>query len=71
MRMVPVATEAGTVGDYLDDVPAGDIVTIDNAGRPGATVWGDILTFVADKRGIGGTVIDGVCRDVGRSLELK
>ena len=35
------------------------------------TVWGDILTFVASTRGIGGTVIDGVCRDVGRSLELR
>jgi regulator of RNase E activity RraA len=35
------------------------------------TVWGDILTFVAVKRGVGGTVIDGMCRDVGRSLELR
>lgn len=70
MRTLPVATRAGTVGDYIDDVPPGSIVVIDNAGRADMTVWGDILTFVASKRGIGGTVIDGVCRDVGRSLEL-
>jgi len=70
MRTIPVAVEAGTVGDYIDDVPEGHIVTIDNRGRPDMTVWGDILTFVADKRGLGGTVIDGVCRDVARSLEL-
>ncbi len=71
MRTLPVATQAGTVGDYIDDVPPGSIVVIDNAGRADMTVWGDILTFVASKRGIGGTVIDGVCRDVSRSLELK
>ena len=70
MRTIPVAVERGTVGDYIDDVPAGSIVAIDNAGRQDATVWGDILTFVASKRGIGGTVIDGVCRDVGKSLEV-
>ena len=71
MRTIPVSTSAGTVGDYIDDVPPGAIVVIDNAGRADMTVWGDILTFVASKRGIGGTVIDGVCRDVGRSLELR
>jgi 4-hydroxy-4-methyl-2-oxoglutarate aldolase len=71
MRTIPVAVEAGTVGDYIDDVPPGQIVAIDNAGRQDMTVWGDILTFVADKRGVGGTVIDGVCRDVQGSLDLK
>jgi 4-hydroxy-4-methyl-2-oxoglutarate aldolase len=53
----------GTVGDYVDDVPAGAVICIDNAGRPDATVWGDILTVVAHRRGIAGTVIDGACRD--------
>jgi regulator of RNase E activity RraA len=71
LRMVPVAVEGGTVGDYIDDVPPGSVVVIDNAGRADMTVWGDILTFVAVKRGIGGTVIDGMCRDIGRSLELR
>ncbi len=71
MRMAPVAVEGGTVGDYIDDVPKGSVVVIDNAGRADMTVWGDLLTSVAVKRGIGGTVIDGVCRDIGRSLELR
>ena len=71
LRMVPVSVEGGTVGDYIDEVPPGNIIVIDNAGRADMTVWGDILTFVAAKRGIGGTVIDGMCRDVGRSLELR
>jgi 4-hydroxy-4-methyl-2-oxoglutarate aldolase len=45
-------------------------VVIDNGGRPDATVWGDILTFCADKRGLAGTVIDGACRDTHLALKL-
>jgi len=62
--------ERGNVGDYIDDVPPGDVVVLDNAGRLDCTVWGDILTAVSHRRGIGGTVIHGVCRDVSRALEL-
>ncbi|GAC1321247.1 MAG: diguanylate cyclase [Chloroflexota bacterium] len=62
--------DRGTVGDYIDDVAPGDIVVLDNQGRLDATVWGDILTAVATRRGIGGTVIHGVCRDVSRALDL-
>jgi 4-hydroxy-4-methyl-2-oxoglutarate aldolase len=70
IRTIPVAVVPGTMGDYIDDVPPGSIVVIDNAGRLDGTVWGDILTIVAHRRGLGGTVIDGVCRDAARSLEL-
>lgn len=66
----PVDIQKGTVGDYIDDVAPGDIVVLDNQGRLDCTVWGDILTSVAKRRGIAGTVIDGVCRDTNRSLEL-
>jgi regulator of RNase E activity RraA len=66
----PVGTERGTVGDYIDDVKPGEIVVLDNGGRRDCTVWGDILTSVAHQRGIGGTLIDGVCRDTNRSREL-
>ena len=51
-------------------MPPGDVVVLDNAGRLDCTVWGDILTAVSHRRGIGGTVIHGVCRDVSRALEL-
>ena len=60
----------GTVGDYIDDLEPSSVVTIDNAGREDATVWGDILTFLAHKNGVAGTVIDGACRDVHLCLEL-
>ncbi|MFE7422201.1 RraA family protein [Rhodococcus sp. NPDC057529] len=66
----PVGAAGGTVGDYIDDVPPGSVVVLDNRGRMDATVWGDILTAVAHRRGLAGTVIDGVCRDSARALEV-
>ena len=68
VRYQPVGVDGGTVGDFIDDVPEGAIVVIDNAGRTDCTVWGDIMTTLAVAKGIGGTVIDGVCRDVARPL---
>src|SRR3984957_1159234 len=55
----PAGTPPGTVGDYIDDLEPGTVVVLDNGGRENATVWGDILTTVAHKRGVAGTVIDG------------
>ena len=66
----PAANPPGTVGDYIDDVPPGSVLVLDNGGREDATVWGDILTEIAHRRGIAGTVIDGVCRDVALCLRL-
>jgi 4-hydroxy-4-methyl-2-oxoglutarate aldolase len=66
----PAGVPPGTVGDFIDDVPPGSVIVIDNGGRENATVWGDILTMVAHKRGIAGTVIDGACRDTNLSREI-
>lgn len=70
MLYQPVAKPAGTVGDFIDDVTPGSVIVIDNGGRENATVWGDILTEIAHRRGIAGTVIDGACRDTALCLEL-
>ena len=67
----PAGKPPGTVGDYIDDVPPGSVIVLDNGGRENATVWGDILTWVAHSRSIAGTVIDGACRDVALSHELS
>ena len=71
IRYVPCGTRGGNVGDYIDDALAGAVFVLDNQGRMDATVWGDILTIVASRKGMLGTVIDGVCRDAPRSIELK
>src|ERR1700742_1837549 len=55
----PASTPPGTVGDYIDDLEPDTVIVLDNGGRENATVWGDILTTMAHRRGIAGTVIDG------------
>ncbi|MFZ6044595.1 RraA family protein [Pseudomonas sp. CR3202] len=68
VQYVSASTPPGTVGDFIDDVAPGDVVVIANGGRTDCTVWGDIMTQYALARGIAGTVIDGVCRDVNKAL---
>ncbi|PPK64838.1 RraA family protein [Actinokineospora auranticolor] len=65
VHLEPVAPGTpAPAADYIDDVPAGAVVVLANAGRDHCTVWGDILTEVALRHGVLGTVIDGVCRDL-------
>ena len=71
VHYVPCGTIKGTVGDFLDDVEPGQVVVLDNGGRTYCTVWGDLMTINASMRGIAGTVIDGVCRDVPGIRELR
>src|SRR5207244_11922796 len=59
VRTIPVSTAGGSVGDYIDDVPPGSVIVLDNSGRLDATVWGDILPIMAHRRPIAGTVIQG------------
>lgn len=62
---------AASAADYVDDVPAGAVVVLDNGGRTHCTVWGDILARIALARGIRGTVIDGLCRDAADIIRLR
>ena len=68
VRYAQVDSAGGTVGDFLGEVPPGAVIVIDNDGRRDVTVWGGIMTEVASLRGVAGTVINGVCRDVSASL---
>lgn len=70
VKYVEVGEVPGTVGDYIDDLSADTVVVLANDGRTDATVWGDILTEVAHAKQIAGTVIDGVCRDTDKAVEL-
>lgn len=64
VHYIPCGQVKGTVGDFLDDVKPGQVIVIDNNGRCDCTVFGDIMAYTSKKRGIEGTVIDGVCRDI-------
>lgn len=67
----PVGVAKGNVGDYIDDVAPGHVCVLDNGGRLDATVWGDILTGLAHRNKLAGTVIHGVCRDTALSISLN
>lgn len=70
VRYEPIGEgETGTVGDFLDDVPVGAVIVIDNGGRTDCTVWGGIMSQVAQHQGVAGTVINGVCRDTATANE--
>lgn len=71
VKYIPVGTEKKNVGDFLDDVPEGYVVVIDNDGRLDCTAWGDIMSTYAKMKGVAGTLIDGVCRDVKVVHELE
>ena len=70
IRYEPVDENGGTVGDFLDDIPGGAVVLIDNSGRTDCTVWGGIMTQLAASRNIAATVINGVCRDTAIAREI-
>ncbi|WP_328978196.1 isocitrate/isopropylmalate family dehydrogenase [Streptomyces canus] len=50
--------------NYLDDVPAGSFVVVDNGGSTSCTNWGSLLTSVAQGRGVRGTALYGSARDI-------
>ncbi len=71
VRYVPCGEMKGTVGDFLDDVEPGQVCVLDNGGRDYCTVWGDIMAMTASLKGIAGTLIYGVCRDVKDVRNIK
>ena len=56
--------------NYIDDVPAGSVVVVDNGGSRSCTTWGSLLTTVAGERRLAGTVVHGSLRDVQESAAL-
>lgn len=70
VRFAPIDRFApGTVGDFIDTLTPGTVAVLDNGGRLDCTVWGGILSRLAAHKGLGGTVIHGVCRDTAEADE--
>ena len=55
-------TPSGAIGDYIDDVPEGYVIAIDNRERLDCCVWDSQVSQRAVARGVAGVVIDGACR---------
>ena len=54
----------------IDAAQPGDVIVIDNGGRPDTSCWGGLLALAAKTKGISGVVIDGACRDVDESRDV-
>lgn len=73
MKIKPVGLEQpklhlGT--PTIEAAKPGDVIVIDNAGRPDISTWGGLLSLSAKLKGLSGVVIDGACRDIDESREL-
>ncbi len=49
---------------------AGDVIVVDNGGRPDVSGWGGLLSLASKMKGLSGVVIDGACRDVDESRDV-
>jgi regulator of RNase E activity RraA len=48
-----------------------DVIVVDNGGRIDVAAWGGLLSLAAQINRLGGVIVDGACRDVDESRELK
>jgi regulator of RNase E activity RraA len=72
VRFAPIDPfKPGTVGDFIDTLKPGAVAVLDNGGRLDCTVWGGILSRLAAHKGLGGTVVHGVCRDTAEADEVS
>ncbi|MEV6479251.1 RraA family protein [Streptomyces sp. NPDC051576] len=71
VRYRPVENDGAfhNAANYIDDVPPGSVVVVDNGGSHACTNWGSLLTSVALRREVAGTVVHGSVRDVRESRE--
>jgi 4-hydroxy-4-methyl-2-oxoglutarate aldolase len=56
--------------EAIDAGAAGDLIVVDNGGRCDVSCWGGILATGARRKGIGGVVVDGACRDADEYEEI-
>jgi regulator of RNase E activity RraA len=54
----------------INSAQPGDVIVVDNGGRPDTSCWGGLLALAAKTKGISGVVIDGACRDIDESRDL-
>ena len=57
--------------NYIDNIPSNSVIVIDNHDIEYCTVWGNILSTMAQIKNIKGTIINGAMRDYKKSKEDK
>ena len=72
MKLSPNAGYSTVIGtlEAIEASRPGDLLVIDNGGRPGINSFGGIAAFSARRYGMQGCVIDGSTRDVDEMADL-
>lgn len=53
----------------IESATAGDIIVVEHHARDDCAGWGGILSLAASRRGLAGTIVDGLARDIDESRE--
>jgi len=56
--------------DYQEDLLPGEVCVMEARGVPKMPCWGDLRSLAAQKRGVAGTIIEGLARDITATLEI-
>lgn len=73
-RLVPAGTVVNTkhLGTRaIEAASADDVIVVEHRGTADAAGWGGILSLAAQTKGLAGVIVDGACRDVDESAELR
>jgi regulator of RNase E activity RraA len=55
----------------IEAADPGDVIVIEHGAPEVAAGWGGILSLAAKLKGVAGVIVDGACRDVDESREVK
>jgi regulator of RNase E activity RraA len=53
-----------------EQASSGDVIVVANRGRTEAAAWGGLLSLAAQRKGVAGVVVDGMCRDLDEAQQL-
>lgn len=73
LKVKPVGVDKPTrhlAAAAIDATKPGDVLVIDNTGRPEVSSWGGLLSLASTVRGVSAVVIDGACRDIDEAREM-
>jgi 4-hydroxy-4-methyl-2-oxoglutarate aldolase len=55
----------------IDAATPMDAIVVDNCGRIDVAAWGGLLSLAAQQRKLRGAIVDGACRDIDESRDLR
>lgn len=70
VRLCPPEESDRPFNAFLDEIPAGNVIVVDNGGRRGHSVFGGLMAAEATRRGAVAAVVNGDVRDVDEARQL-